>query len=54
MKIIQDHLRDSGFDVPVEGVKFKWQPGAEDLDSCQKFGLEMGQATKKKQPKEVA
>jgi len=46
VKVIEEHLRDCGFEVPVAGVKYKWQPTAEHIEGCRAFGREIGKATK--------
>ena len=47
VKIIEEHF--AGCKIPLirEGIRCKWQPSAEDLDSCRAFGREIGEATKR-------
>ena len=46
VKIIEDHLGQCGFDLPVQGIRYKWQPGESDIAACRRFGEEVGKATK--------
>jgi flavorubredoxin len=46
VKIIEERLADAGVSVVAEGVRCKWQPDAEGLESCRAFGRELGEATK--------
>ncbi len=46
VKIIEEHLGRCGIPLVREGIKCKWQPGADDLEACRAFGRELGEATK--------
>jgi len=48
VNIIEDHLLSCGFEVPIDGIKFQWQPTTENIERCREFGREVGRATKKK------
>ncbi len=52
-KVMAEHLADSGFEVPIEGIRFKWQPTEDDLLECREFGRALGETTKKECNKEV-
>lgn len=45
--IIEEHLKSCGFDVPVAGIKGKWQPDTTVLEACREFGKAMGEQIKK-------
>jgi len=47
VKIIEEHLTRCNIPLVREGIKCKWQPRPEDLESCRTFGRELGQATRK-------
>ncbi|MEW6360265.1 MAG: flavodoxin domain-containing protein [Planctomycetota bacterium] len=47
VKIIEEHLKECKIPIIRDGIKFKWQPRAEDLEKCRAFGKEIGEATKK-------
>ena len=44
VRCIEDHFRKCGFPVVCPGVLAKWQPRAEDLESCRELGRTVGQA----------
>ena len=46
VKMIEDHLGQCGFDLPVQGIRRKWQPGGADIAACRRFGEEVGKATR--------
>ncbi|MFA5863310.1 MAG: MBL fold metallo-hydrolase [Phycisphaerae bacterium] len=48
VKLLEQHLTDCKIPLVREGIKFKWQPVAEDLSVCRAFGRELGEATKKR------
>ena len=47
VKVMEQHLKDSGFDVPTEGIRFKWHPSAENLVACREFGGRIAEQTRK-------
>ena len=47
VKIIEEHLAKCNIPLVREGIRCKWQPRPEDLESCRTFGRELGQATRK-------
>jgi len=48
VKVIEEHLRACGFNLPAEGVKCKWQPDADALAQCRELGRSVGRAVKAK------
>jgi len=46
VKLIEEHLQKCGITLVREGLRCKWQPRAEELDSCRAFGRELAAATK--------
>jgi anaerobic nitric oxide reductase flavorubredoxin len=47
VKIIEEHFGRCGIPLAREGIRFKWQPRADDLEACRAFGRELAEATKK-------
>ncbi|MDQ7781076.1 MAG: flavodoxin domain-containing protein [Planctomycetota bacterium] len=47
VKLLEEHLTASGIPVACPGLKCKWQPSAEELEACRKFGRALADATKK-------
>jgi len=47
VKLLEKHFEECNIPLIREGIKFKWQPTAEDLVACRAFGREIGDATKK-------
>jgi anaerobic nitric oxide reductase flavorubredoxin len=47
VKILEQLLTDAKIPLVREGIKYKWQPTAEELAACRAFGRELGEATKK-------
>jgi flavorubredoxin len=47
VKLIEELFAASKIPLVREGIRCKWQPGAQDLQSCRAFGRELGEATKK-------
>jgi len=45
LEIIQRCFAETGIPLICEGVRCKWQPGAQELDRCRVFGREIGKAT---------
>jgi flavorubredoxin len=45
VKLIEKHFQDCGIPLIREGIRCKWQPGADDLEACRAFGRELGQKT---------
>lgn len=46
VKIIEEHMKACGFDVPVPGVRAKWQPDETALKACRELGRCIGAAVK--------
>jgi len=46
VKLIEEHFDRCGIPLIREGIRYKWQPRAEDLEACRAFGKELGEATK--------
>ncbi|MEI6972409.1 MAG: flavodoxin domain-containing protein [bacterium] len=46
VKLLEEHLRNSGIPTVVEGVRAKWQPKEADLEKCRALGRAMAQAVK--------
>ncbi|ADJ25875.1 flavodoxin/nitric oxide synthase [Dehalogenimonas lykanthroporepellens BL-DC-9] len=40
--LLEKHLEESGIPVAVPGVRAKWQPGTEDIESCRALGRRLG------------
>lgn len=38
VKIIEDRLREAGFEIAAEGMKMQYDPTPEDLRECEAFG----------------
>jgi len=47
VKVIEKHLEECKIPIIREGIRSKWQPTAEDLEACRRFGREVAEATKK-------
>jgi len=47
VKIIEEHLTQSGIRIIHEGIKCKWQPKPEELEAYRAAGREIAEATKK-------
>ena len=47
VKVIEKHLEECKIPIIREGIRCKWQPTAEDLEACRRFGREVAEATKK-------
>ncbi len=45
-KILQERLAEAKIEVIRDGIEVKWQPGAQELQSCREFGRELAAATK--------
>lgn len=46
VKLITAHLKESGFEVPTEGIRAMWNPDGDALEQCRAFGREFGQGLK--------
>jgi flavorubredoxin len=46
VKIIEEHLAQCSIPLARPGIRCKWQPRSEDLESCRAFGRELGEKTK--------
>jgi len=46
VKRIENHMRDAKFEIVAEGLKVKWQPSADDLESCRELGGKIAEAVK--------
>jgi flavorubredoxin len=47
VKVIEQHLAECGIPLVREGIRCKWQPGAQDLEACRAFGRQLAAATKR-------
>ena len=45
-RIIQERLKACGMETPVEPLRVRWQPRAEDLEACRELGRHVGMAVK--------
>jgi len=50
VRVIEQHLADCGVPLVREGIRCKWQPGAQDLEACRAFGREIARATVRPSP----
>jgi anaerobic nitric oxide reductase flavorubredoxin len=48
VKIIEEFFTQNSIPIVRPGVRCKWQPGPEDLESCRSFGKEIGESVKSK------
>lgn len=46
LKLITDHLTDSGFEVVNDGIRVKWNPTQADIEACREYGREFAKAIK--------
>ncbi len=46
VKLIEEHLTKCKIPLAAEGVRAKWQPGADDLAKCRELGQKVGRAVK--------
>jgi flavorubredoxin len=46
VKLMTAHLKESGFEVPNEGVRAMWNPDGDALEQCRTFGRDFGQGLK--------
>jgi flavorubredoxin len=47
VRIIEQHFAQCKIPLVREGIKCKWQPTAQELESCRAFGKEIGEATRR-------
>ncbi|TYO95359.1 anaerobic nitric oxide reductase flavorubredoxin [Desulfallas thermosapovorans] len=45
-KLVEEHLRDAGFEILLDPVKMKYDPTPEDLKECEAFGEQFAAAMK--------
>ncbi len=46
VKVIEGHFEECSIPLAAEGVKAKWQPTADDLESCRALGRQVAEAVK--------
>lgn len=46
VKLITAHLKESGFQVPSDGIRAMWNPDADALEQCRAFGQQFGAGLK--------
>lgn len=46
VKLIEAHLKESGFELPMEGIRTLWKPDQDALEKCRDYGRAFAEAIK--------